>query len=174
MYAPISGEAGLEQYFNRIVVIDSAKSFVPGMIVNNEVANDVWIFNPETTYYTQSYKLVTTKDIDKFLEAIEYISINYSCIHSPIYSKRDDIIKLVIDMDGPEGSKAEQSYNLMEGKFSWRYADIETVLKTYPLQPTMNIKINKGEFSIPRIVDFDLSLEMELETDGTIELTGGK
>ena len=115
-----------------------------------------------------------TQDIDKFLEAIEYVSINYSCIHSPIYSKRDDIIKLVIDMDGPDGPKAEQSYNLLEGKFSWRYADIETILKTYPLQPAMNIKINKGDISIPRIVDFDLSLEMELETDGTIELTGGK
>lgn len=110
-----------------------------------------------------------TTTIDKYLGAISSVSLNYKCDELPFYAIKP--LALKVSLSGDE-SKAK-TYTIGADKIELNYNEIESMLTTYPLTPSVVFCIPATTFSIPREVAISTALGLYIKTDGTVSFDFG-
>ena len=114
----------------------------------------------------------SNETLDKFLGVIDNVSLTYNLRKKPFGS--DSPIRFAIKI--PETDDAgnftgdyilDDSFKLSSDTISLDPADL---MKTYPLQPSLNINIPKGNLYIPSKVGLATNVVVGIKTDGTLPL----
>lgn len=105
-------------------------------------------------------------DKQQYIDVIRSASLIYSTAALPFVAEPGIIFS--IDMIGDNSYK---DYVLEGGNITLNYDDIHKMIDTFPLRPNLQITIQKDSvFSVPRNRTFNMSLMINLITDGTIKL----
>lgn len=105
-------------------------------------------------------------DKQQYIDVIRSASLIYSTASLPFVAEPGIIFS--IDMIGDNSYK---DYVLEGGNITLNYDDIHKMIDTFPLRPNLQITIQKDSvFSVPRNRTFNMSLMINLITDGTIKL----
>lgn len=105
-------------------------------------------------------------DMQQYIDVIRSASLIYSTAALPFVAEPGIIFS--IDMIGDNSYK---DYVLEGGNVTLNYDDIHKMIDTFPLRPNLQITIQKDSvFSVPRNRTFNMSLMINLITDGTIKL----
>lgn len=115
-------------------------------------------------------KATDTADFDKYIDAIDSASVEYTSSKLPFNSASG--IPLKIDLDGT-GTKFENAELAMGGD-CYEIQNVRDVFETYPLKPNAVMNIPSGTVSIPRDVKFVTNIRLNIFTNGEIEIIGGK
>ena len=114
----------------------------------------------------------SNETLDKFLDVIDNVSLTYNLRTKPFGS--DSPIRFAIKI--PETDDAgnftgdyilDDSFKLSSDTINLDPADL---MKTYPLQPSLNINIPQGNLYIPSKVGLATNVVVGIKTDGTLPL----
>lgn len=108
-------------------------------------------------------------EMKEYLSAIEYAKIIYKPAKLPFVSQNPLSIKL--DLDGEGTNFSEETLYLSGGEIS---VNPEKLLSTYPLKPKIILKIPTGTLGISSDLSFDVNIQAEVKTNGTVTLFGGE
>ncbi|MDY5123035.1 MAG: hypothetical protein SPE59_04465 [Treponema sp.] len=110
-----------------------------------------------------------TSTIDKYLGAISSVSLNYKCDELPFYAIKPLELKVALD-GNPENA---HSYSFGQGSIVLDYDEINSLLGTYPLAPSVVFCIPATTFSIPREIAISTALGLNIKTDGSVSFDFG-
>lgn len=118
-------------------------------------------------------------NVEDYFALINSASVYYEFTKLPVCSDDSDSIAFVIGMDCGEGGANKISItedsSIRKGTITISKKNVEDMLKEYPVKPTMNLSIKKNsEFYIPQIFDVAVKLNLNIQTDGEIEIFGGQ
>lgn len=110
-------------------------------------------------------------DIENYIDVIKSASINYNFKQFPV--KGLENVSVVLDMKS--GSKPK-TFGMKSGTIDISISDVRNIFETYPFCPTVKLEgVDKGtKISIPRELGVAVNLALCLETDGEIDIMGGK
>lgn len=110
-----------------------------------------------------------TSTIDKYLGAISSVSLNYKCDELPFYAIKP--LELKVALDGNPANA--HSYSFGEGSIVLDFDEINSLLGTYPLAPSVVFCIPATTFSIPREIAISTALGLNIKTDGSVSFDFG-
>lgn len=110
-----------------------------------------------------------TSTIDKYLGAISSVSLNYKCDELPFYAIKP--LELKVALDGNPANA--HSYSFGQGSIVLDYDEINSLLGTYPLSPSVVFCIPATTFSIPREIAISTALGLNIKTDGSVSFDFG-
>lgn len=118
-------------------------------------------------------------NVEDYFALINSASVYYEFTKLPVCSDDSDSIAFDIGMDCGEGGANKISItedsSIRKGTITISKKNVEDMLKEYPVKPTMNLSIKKhSEFYIPQIFDVAVKLNLNIQTDGEIEIFGGQ
>lgn len=118
-------------------------------------------------------------NVEDYFALINSASVNYEFTKLPVCSDDSDSIAFDIGMDCGEGGANKipitEDSSIRKGTITISKKNVEDMLKEYPVKPTMNLSIKKNsEFYIPQIFDVAVKLNLNIQTDGEIEIFGGQ
>lgn len=118
-------------------------------------------------------------NVEDYFALINSASVYYEFTKLPVCSDDSDSIAFDIGMDCGEGGANKISItedsSIRKGTITISKKNVEDMLKEYPVKPTMNLSIKKNsEFYIPQIFDVAVKLNLNIQTDGEIEIFGGQ
>lgn len=105
-----------------------------------------------------------TSDFQEYLDAVEYVKISYKPTKKPFISSK--AIKIEFDLDGSGTNFTEKELSLNGGEYK---ENPSSLLSTYPLQSTLNIKLQGGddsEFAIPRTMALKTFINLGIKSNG--------
>lgn len=109
---------------------------------------------------------------DKYIKAIKAAGIDYSMKTLPFHTEAKEGVTFNLKVNAV---KEPWKFGLKSGKFEiTREQLIAMINAPKVIVENMDVCIPKGAFSIPRSKKFDANIKMRLETDGTVEIMGGK
>lgn len=110
-----------------------------------------------------------TTTIDKYLGAISSVSLNYKCDELPFYAIKP--LELKVALDGNPANA--HSYSFGQGSIVLDFDEIDSLLGTYPLAPSVVFCIPATTFSIPREIAISTALGLNIKTDGSVSFDFG-
>lgn len=116
-------------------------------------------------------------NVEDYFALINSASVHYEFTKLPVCSDDSDSIAFDIGMDCGEGGEIPitEDSSIRKGTITISKKNVEDMLKEYPVKPTMNLSIKKNsEFYIPQIFDVAVKLNLNIQTDGEIEIFGGQ
>lgn len=118
-------------------------------------------------------------NVEDYFALINSASVYYEFTKLPVCSDNSDSIAFDIGMDCGEGGANKipitEDSSIRKGTITISKKNVEDMLKEYPVKPTMNLSIKKNsEFYIPQIFDVAVKLNLNIQTDGEIEIFGGQ
>ena len=118
-------------------------------------------------------------NVEDYFALINSASVYYEFTKLPVCSDDSDSIAFDIGMDCGEGGANKipitEDSSIRKGTITISKKNVEDMLKEYPVKPTMNLSIKKNsEFYIPQIFDVAVKLNLNIQTDGEIEIFGGQ
>lgn len=118
-------------------------------------------------------------NVEDYFALINSASVYYEFTKLPVCSDDSDSIAFDIGMDCGEGGANKipitEDSSIRKGTITISKKNVEDMLKEYPVKPTMNLSIKKdSEFYIPQIFDVAVKLNLNIQTDGEIEIFGGQ
>ncbi|MDD6970508.1 MAG: hypothetical protein SPH83_06900 [Treponema sp.] len=118
-------------------------------------------------------------NVEDYFALINSASVYYEFTKLPVCSDDSDSIAFDIGMDCGEGGANKipitKDSSIRKGTITISKKNVEDMLKEYPVKPTMNLSIKKNsEFYIPQIFDVAVKLNLNIQTDGEIEIFGGQ
>lgn len=118
-------------------------------------------------------------NVEDYFTLINSASVYYEFTKLPVCSDDSDSIAFDIGMDCGEGGANKipitEDSSIRKGTITISKKNVEDMLKEYPVKPTMNLSIKKNsEFYIPQIFDVAVKLNLNIQTDGEIEIFGGQ
>ena len=116
-------------------------------------------------------------NVEDYFALINSASVYYEFTKLPVCSDDSDSIAFDIGMDCGEGGEIPitEDSSIRKGTITISKKNVEDMLKEYPVKPTMNLSIKKNsEFYIPQIFDVAVKLNLNIQTDGEIEIFGGQ
>ena len=116
-------------------------------------------------------------NVEDYFALINSASVYYEFTKLPVCSDDSDSIAFDIGMDCGEGGVKiiTEDSSIRKGTITISKKNVEDMLKEYPVKPTMNLSIKKNsEFYIPQIFDVAVKLNLNIQTDGEIEIFGGQ
>ena len=118
-------------------------------------------------------------NVEDYFALINSASVYYEFTKLPVCSDDSDSIAFDIGMDCGEGGANKipitKDSSIRKGTITISKKSVEDMLKEYPVKPTMNLSIKKNsEFYIPQIFDVAVKLNLNIQTDGEIEIFGGQ
>lgn len=117
-------------------------------------------------------------NVEDYFALINSASVYYEFTKLPVCSDDSDSIAFDIGMDCGEGGvkiPITEDSSIRKGTITISKKNVEDMLKEYPVKPTMNLSIKKNsEFYIPQIFDVAVKLNLNIQTDGEIEIFGGQ
>ena len=118
-------------------------------------------------------------NVEDYFALINSASVYYEFTKLPVCSDDSDSIAFDIGMDCGEGGANKipitKDSSIRKGTITISKKNVEDMLKEYPVKPTMNLSIKKdSEFYIPQIFDVAVKLNLNIQTDGEIEIFGGQ
>lgn len=118
-------------------------------------------------------------NVEDYFALIKSASVYYEFTKLPVCSDDSDSIAFDIGMDCGEGGANKipitEDSSIRKGTITISKKNVEDMLKEYPVKPTMNLSIKKNsEFYIPQIFDVAVKLNLNIQTDGEIEIFGGQ
>ncbi len=118
-------------------------------------------------------------NVEDYFALINSASVYYEFTKLPVCSDDSDSIAFDIGMDCGEGGANKISItedsSIRKGTITISKKNVEDMLKEYPVKPTMNLSIKENsEFYIPQIFDVAVKLNLNIQTDGEIEIFGGQ
>lgn len=117
-------------------------------------------------------------NVEDYFALINSASVYYEFTKLPVCSDDSDSIAFDIGMDCGEGGAEipiTEDSSIRKGTITISKKNVEDMLKEYPVKPTMNLSIKKNsEFYIPQIFDVAVKLNLNIQTDGEIEIFGGQ
>ncbi|MGN0751294.1 MAG: hypothetical protein ACI4LS_12490, partial [Treponema sp.] len=118
-------------------------------------------------------------NVEDYFALINSASVYYEFTKLPVCSDDSDSIAFDIGMDCGEGGAniipITEDSSIRKGTITISKKNVEDMLKEYPVKPTMNLSIKKNsEFYIPQIFDVAVKLNLNIQTDGEIEIFGGQ
>ena len=109
-----------------------------------------------------------TEDFQKYLDIIESASIDYASKNRPFKfegKNKGEELSSLVDLDGEGSDYQPQTLGIEKGSFK---ENPSRLLAIYPLKPSLNLKIPEGVLSIPRKMDFDLNINLTVQTNGKV------
>lgn len=118
-------------------------------------------------------------NVEDYFALINSASVYYEFTKLPVCSDDSDSIAFDIGMDCGEGGTKKipitKDSSIRKGTITISKKNVEDMLKEYPVKPTMNLSIKENsEFYIPQIFDVAVKLNLNIQTDGEIEIFGGQ
>ena len=116
-------------------------------------------------------------NVEDYFALINSASVYYEFTKLPVCSDDSDSIAFDIGMDCGEGGEIPitEDSSIRKGTITISKKNVEDMLKEYPVKPTMNLSIKENsEFYIPQIFDVAVKLNLNIQTDGEIEIFGGQ
>lgn len=118
-------------------------------------------------------------NVEDYFALINSASVYYEFTKLPVCSDDSDSIAFDIGMDCGEGGaniiSITEDSSIRKGTITISKKNVEDMLKEYPVKPTMNLSIKENsEFYIPQIFDVAVKLNLNIQTDGEIEIFGGQ
>ncbi|MDY4831033.1 MAG: hypothetical protein SO161_00730 [Treponema sp.] len=118
-------------------------------------------------------------NVEDYFALINSASVYYEFTKLPVCSDDSDSIAFDIGMDCGEGGANKipitKDSSIRKGTITISKKNVEDMLKEYPVKPTMNLSIKENsEFYIPQIFDVAVKLNLNIQTDGEIEIFGGQ
>lgn len=117
-------------------------------------------------------------NVEDYFALINSASVYYEFTKLPVCSDDSDSIAFDIGMDCGEGGAEipiTEDSSIRKGTITISKKNVEDMLKEYPVKPTMNLSIKENsEFYIPQIFDVAVKLNLNIQTDGEIEIFGGQ
>lgn len=118
-------------------------------------------------------------NVEDYFALINSASVYYEFTKLPVCSDDSDSIAFDIGMDCGEGGANKipitEDSSIRKGTITISKKNVEDMLKEYPVKPTMNLSIKENsEFYIPQIFDVAVKLNLNIQTDGEIEIFGGQ
>lgn len=115
-------------------------------------------------------------NVEDYFALINSASVYYEFTKLPVCSDDSDSIAFNIGMDCGEGEiPITEDSSIRKGTITISKKNVEDMLKEYPVKPTMNLSIKENsEFYIPQIFDVAVKLNLNIQTDGEIEIFGGQ
>lgn len=117
-------------------------------------------------------------NVEDYFALINSASVYYEFTKLPVCSDDSDSIAFDIGMDCGEGGvkiPITKDSSIRKGTITISKKNVEDMLKEYPVKPTMNLSIKENsEFYIPQIFDVAVKLNLNIQTDGEIEIFGGQ
>ena len=118
-------------------------------------------------------------NVEDYFALINSASVYYEFTKLPVCSDDSNSIAFDIGMDCGEGDaniiSITKDSSIRKGTITISKKNVEDMLKEYPVKPTMNLSIKKNsEFYIPQIFDVAVKLNLNIQTDGEIEIFGGQ
>lgn len=118
-------------------------------------------------------------NVEDYFALINSASVYYEFTKLPVCSDNSDSIAFDIGMDCGEGGaniiSITEDSSIRKGTITISKKNVEDMLKEYPVKPTMNLSIKENsEFYIPQIFDVAVKLNLNIQTDGEIEIFGGQ
>lgn len=118
-------------------------------------------------------------NVEDYFALINSASVYYEFTKLPVCSDDSNSIAFDIGMDCGEGGaniiSITKDSSIRKGTITISKKNVEDMLKEYPVKPTMNLSIKKNsEFYIPQIFDVAVKLNLNIQTDGEIEIFGGQ
>lgn len=118
-------------------------------------------------------------NVEDYFALINSASVYYEFTKLPVCSDNSDSIAFDIGMDCGEGGANKipitEDSSIRKGTITISKKNVEDMLKEYPVKPTMNLSIKENsEFYIPQIFDVAVKLNLNIQTDGEIEIFGGQ
>ena len=117
-------------------------------------------------------------NVEDYFALINSASVYYEFTKLPVCSDDSDSIAFDIGMDCGEGGvkiPITEDSSIRKGTITISKKNVEDMLKEYPVKPTMNLSIKENsEFYIPQIFDVAVKLNLNIQTDGEIEIFGGQ
>ena len=118
-------------------------------------------------------------NVEDYFALINSASVYYEFTKLPVCSDDSNSIAFDIGMDCGEGGaniiSITEDSSIRKGTITISKKNVEDMLKEYPVKPTMNLSIKKNsEFYIPQIFDVAVKLNLNIQTDGEIEIFGGQ
>ena len=118
-------------------------------------------------------------NVEDYFALINSASVYYEFTKLPVCSDDSNSIAIDIGMDCGEGGaniiSITKDSSIRKGTITISKKNVEDMLKEYPVKPTMNLSIKKNsEFYIPQIFDVAVKLNLNIQTDGEIEIFGGQ
>lgn len=115
-------------------------------------------------------------DIKKYIDAIEYVGIQYKMDNKILRYTNNQSIKLSFDMKDESGTSVYTdhiSLSTSSGNresFKIKTAEVEKLLETYPVHSDIYVELPVGNLIIPRETKVGMNLALCIKTNGTIEL----
>ena len=110
-------------------------------------------------------------NIEKYMDAFRSVSLIYTPKALPFYS---DGLRLIVDLLGNGKVQKYKFEHDVPDSVTVDYATLQSILTTYPVIPDVSIYVKEDSyFSIPRKLELDINLALNIQTDGTIDLKGG-
>lgn len=118
-------------------------------------------------------------NVEDYFALINSASVYYEFTKLPVCSDDSNSIAFDIGMDCGEGGaniiSITEDSSIRKGTITISKKNVEDMLKEYPVKPTMNLSIKENsEFYIPQIFDVAVKLNLNIQTDGEIEIFGGQ
>ena len=118
-------------------------------------------------------------NVEDYFALINSASVYYEFTKLPVCSDDSNSIAFDIGMDCGEGDaniiSITKDSSIRKGTITISKKNVEDMLKEYPVKPTMNLSIKENsEFYIPQIFDVAVKLNLNIQTDGEIEIFGGQ
>lgn len=118
-------------------------------------------------------------NVEDYFALINSASVYYEFTKLPVCSDDSNSIAFDIGMECGEGGaniiSITKDSSIRKGTITISKKNVEDMLKEYPVKPTMNLSIKKNsEFYIPQIFDVAVKLNLNIQTDGEIEIFGGQ
>ena len=118
-------------------------------------------------------------NVEDYFALINSASVYYEFTKLPVCSDDSNSIAFDIGMDCGEGGaniiSITKDSSIRKGTITISKKNVEDMLKEYPVKPTMNLSIKENsEFYIPQIFDVAVKLNLNIQTDGEIEIFGGQ
>lgn len=108
----------------------------------------------------------------EFLNAVRCAKVVYSATELPFYGIPS--ANIVFDLDGT-GSDLFEVQTLSMAGGSLTIYDYNEIMNIYPLKPSVQIVLKKGEFTIPRSVGIasKVNLSIEMDSNSSVKIFGG-
>lgn len=115
-------------------------------------------------------------DIKKYIDAIEYVGIQYKMDNKILRYTNNQSIRLFFDMKDESGTSVySDTISLSTSSsnresFKIKTAEVEKLLETYPVHSDIYVELPVGNLIIPRETKVGMNLALCIKTNGTIEL----
>lgn len=115
---------------------------------------------------------MTDEEIPEIVKALRSVELGFDIRQLPFYANPSP--ELIVDMDGALPNLGEHKIVLEEEKNYLPFDDIQDMLKTYPLEPQMTLRLKEGDLTIPRNVAFTtvLGIYAKIDPDYEMEFSG--